>query len=120
MRLTSPSILYCIIGPAHQRLLRPIARSISALTPTAPQRLTAPMVRRSPSASPPPAKRKKLDVALSVEDLKPEEIVIVPSGSPVASTSRLPNYRNGVMLAPMVRSGTCAFSWPLTDSRPLP
>ena len=77
--------------------------------------------RRPPSLSPPPpAKRQRLEferpaplisIESNTEDLhtephSKEKPVLPPATSFVKCTSHL-NYRNGVVFAPMVRSGTC-------------
>lgn len=71
------------------------------------------VTRRSPSASPPPPKRQKLGHEPTAETdatlTPPLSTVNVESDTQTEASSKPAptlNYRDGVMLAPMVRSGT--------------
>lgn len=72
------------------------------------------VIHRSPSPPPPPAKRQKTE-ARSLSDGHPiiPELQLSGQSEPVNHTTTAEtlkstlNYRNAVVLAPMVRSGTC-------------
>jgi hypothetical protein len=68
------------------------------------------VVRRESSLSPPPAKRQRIDLLQSGYSDIARELQATPSSdvTVLRLTSTL-NYRDGVMLAPMVRSGTCEY-----------
>lgn len=105
-------------------LARPVSlRSASILAPTnnpiIQQQLVempSAVVRRTPSASPPPAKRQKVDhgsssdaVPVVPKSQAPEESEVTNSIAATQTLKSTLNYRDGVMLAPMVRSGSCEY-----------